>query len=93
LAGEFKLLLHGVTLQVDKVDRWLSNLETSHVYFVRSAYKLLTFQPLSVSMVAVSSLWNKDVPLKVVLFAWRMFRDRLATKDNLLRCGVIPNDS
>jgi len=43
--------------------------------------------------VAVSSIWNNDVPLKVVLFAWRLFRDRLPTKDNLLRCGVIPNDS
>lgn len=51
---------------------------------------MLTFQPPFVSMVAVSSLWNKDVPLKVVLFAWRMFRDRLPTKDNLLRRGVIP---
>jgi len=33
------------------------------------------------------------VPLKVVLFAWRLFRDRLPTKDNLLRRGVINHDS
>lgn len=33
----------------------------------------------------VSSLWHKDVPLKIVLFAWRLFKDRLPTKDNLLR--------
>jgi len=39
--------------------------------------------------VVASSLWYKDVPLKVVLFAWRLFRDRLPTKDNLLRRGVI----
>ena len=25
----------------------------------------------------------------VVLFAWRLFRDRLPTKDNLIRRGVI----
>jgi len=43
-------------------------------------------------MVDVSSLWHKDVPLKVVLCAWRLFRDRLSTKDNLLRRGVIGND-
>ena len=29
LVGEFKFLLQDVTLQVDKVDRWLWNLETS----------------------------------------------------------------
>jgi len=40
-----------------------------------------------------SSIWHKDVPLKVVLFAWRLFRDRLPTKDNLLRRGVIHFDS
>jgi len=90
LVGELKLLLHNVTLQVEKEDRWLWNLETSHVYSVRSAYKMLTFQPLTVTVVSVSSLWNKDVPLKVVLFAWRLFRDRLPTKNNLLRHEVIP---
>jgi len=85
LVREFILLLHGVTLQVDRIDRWLWSLETSHVYSVRSAYNLLTFQPSTVSRVAVSPLWNKDIPLKVVLFAWRLFRDKLPIKDNLLR--------
>ena len=33
------------------------------------------------------------MPLKVVLLAWRLFRDRLPTKDNLLRRGVINYDS
>ena len=90
---EFILLLHSVTLQVDRIDRWLWSLETSHVYSVRSAYNLLTFQPSTVSRVAVSSLWNKDIPLKVVLFAWRLFRDRLPINDNLLRRGVIHYDA
>jgi len=80
-------------LQVDKIDKWLWNLETSHVYSVRSAYKLLTSQPPTASVVSVSSLWNKDYPLKVVLFAWRLFRDRLPSKNNLFRRGVISNDA
>jgi hypothetical protein len=50
-------------------------------------------QPIRVSTVVASTLWNKHVPLKVVLFAWHLFRDRLPTKDNLLRRGVIPFDS
>ena len=30
--------------------------------------------------------------MKVVLFAWRLFRDSLPTKDSLLRRGVIASD-
>jgi len=93
LVGELRLLLQNVTLQVDKDDRWLWSLESSHAFSVRSAYNFLTFQPHITSTVVVSSLWHKDVPLKVVLFAWRLFQDRLPTKDNLLRRGVIDDNS
>jgi len=46
-----------------------------------------------IKRIIFSPLWNKDVPLKVVLFAWRLFRERLPTKDNLLYRGVIDQDS
>ena len=92
VGGELILVLRRVALQVDKEDRWLWNAETSHVYSVCSAFKLLTIQPPTVSVVSASSIWNKDVPLKVVLFAWRLFRDRLPTKNNLIRRGVITNE-
>jgi len=68
-------------------------LDHSRVYSVRSAYHFLTAQPPVTTTLASSLLWNKDIPLKVVLFAWRMFRDRLPTKDNLFRCGVIDIES
>jgi len=68
-------------------------LETSYVFSVRSAYKVQASHPIEAFTVSVTTLWNKHVPLKVVLFAWRLFRDRLPTKDNLLRRGVIPYDS
>jgi len=86
-------LLQNVNLPVDKVDKWLWTLESSKVFTVRSAYKHLTTQPPLVSSVDASFLWHKDVPLKVVLFVWRLFRDRLPTKDNLLRHGVIDHTS
>ena len=37
----------------------------------------------------VASLWHKDFPLKVMLFVWRLFRDRPPTKDNQYRHQVI----
>lgn len=89
LVGALMLLLLNVTLQVDRVDRWIWRLDTSSTYSVRSAYNYLNVQALVDLVVPVSSLWHKDVPLKVVLFAWRLFRDRLPSKDNLFRRCVI----
>jgi len=92
MVGEFILLLANVILQVNKDDRWLWSLETSNSFTVRSMYNSLTIQPQIELPVDASSIWHKDVPLKVVVFVWRLFRDRLPTKDNLLRRGVIHQD-
>jgi len=91
--GELTLLLHNVILQVDKDDMWLWTLDTSKAFIVRSAYNFLVSQHPIAQPVADSSPWHKDVPLKVVVFAWRLFRDRLPTKDNLFHRGAIDNDS
>jgi hypothetical protein len=58
--GELILLLHNVSLQVDRNDRWLRTLETSKQFSVRSVYKYLTAQLPIVTPVPVSSLWHKD---------------------------------
>ena len=91
--GELMLLLHTVRLQVDRADRWRWKLEASNDFSVRSAYDFLSATPPLTLSVPVASLWHKDVPLKVVLFAWRLFQDRLPTKDNLHRRGVLDRDS
>jgi len=93
MVGEFILLLASVTLQVNREDKWLSTLKNSNTFTVRSLYDFLTIQLQVELPVDVSSIWHRDVPLKVVVFAWRLFRDRLPTKDNLLRRGVINHDS
>jgi len=92
LVGVFILLLADVTLQVNNEDKWFWTLESSHSFTVRSLYHYLTIQPQVELPVDVSSIWLKDVSLKVVVFVWRLFRDRLPTKDNLLRRGVITHD-
>jgi len=93
LVVELMLLLQNVFLQVDKDERWLWTLKSSHAFSVRSVYKFITIKPPIDLPVAVSSLWQKDVPLKVVLFAWGLFRDRLPTKDNLHHRSVIDHAS
>jgi len=66
---ELLLLLHNVHLQVDRDDRWRWTLESSNIFSVRSAYNFLSANPPLASSVPGASLWHKDVPLKVVLFA------------------------
>ena len=93
MVGELRLLLHNVTLQVDRADRRLWRLETSFVYTVSSAYNFITANVLVDLVEPESSLWHKDVPLKVVLFAWRLLQDRLPTKDNHYRRNLIDIDA
>lgn len=83
--GELTHLLQSVTLQGLREDRWNWSLEPTNIYTLRSAYNFLNDQVSVNDAAPVPSLWHKDVPLKVVLFAWRLFRDRLPTKDNLYR--------
>jgi len=44
-------------------------LEFGIIFHLYCSYNLLNFQPHTDSAVVLSSLWHKDVPLKVVLFA------------------------
>jgi len=41
----------------------------------------------------VDDVWLKQVPIKVSLFVWRLFRNRLPTKHNLLRRQVLHSDN
>jgi len=34
-------------------------------------------------------IWNKEVPLKISLFAWRLLSDRLPTTDNLIERHIL----
>jgi len=35
-------------------------------------------------------VWHKQVPLKVSIVAWRLLKDRLPTRSNLHRRGILP---
>ncbi|GAU35782.1 hypothetical protein TSUD_56590 [Trifolium subterraneum] len=82
-------VLANFVLQSDVSDRWVWKLHPSQSYSVRSAYSYLTMSDGSPVEDVASFLWVKSVPLKVNIFVWRLFLNRLPTKDNLLRRGVI----
>ncbi|KAK2404810.1 hypothetical protein QL285_054116 [Trifolium repens] len=89
---ECQTLLLPVTLQVDSLDRWLWRPDPVSGYSVRDAYQLLTSQEAVILGEADDLLWHKQVPLKVSIFAWRLLRDRLPTKTNLVTRGILSPD-
>ncbi|CAJ2640326.1 unnamed protein product [Trifolium pratense] len=38
-------------------------------------------------------IWHRQVPLKVSILAWRLLKDRLPTKTNLVTRGIVPTDA
>jgi len=90
--NKFVILLHSVSLQVHREDKWMWKVDSSSRYTVRSAYNSITSQGTVENPETIPSVWHKDVPLKVLLFMWRMLRDRLPTKNNLHRCRVLDFD-
>lgn len=75
-----------VVLQVNVDDVWTWLPDPGVGYSVRGAYHTLTcWTPLipNAPLVFADLLWRKDIPLKVSVFVWRLFRDRLSTKVDL----------
>ena len=86
---ECSLLLHNIVLQDSVNDTWRWLLDPIHGYSVREAYRYLTHSGDTVDRTLVDDVWHRHIPLKVSLLVWRLFRNRLPTKDNLLRRGVL----
>jgi hypothetical protein len=92
MVGECQNLLLTVTLQVESPDRWQWRPDPLTGYSVRDAYQMLTSQDTVTVGAAEDLLWHKQVPLKVSIFAWRLLRDRLPTRSNLVAHGILSPD-
>ncbi|GKC82789.1 RNA-directed DNA polymerase, eukaryota, partial [Tanacetum coccineum] len=71
-------------------DRWTWDLNGDGVFRVRDVRVHLDdfFLPKA----DTPTRWVKFVPIKVNIFAWKLYLDRLPTRDNLLHRGVfVPN--
>lgn len=81
-----------IVLQDHIVDRWRWLIDPINDYYVRGTYHFLTMAKPSVDRGLSADVWHKQAPLKVNLFAWRLIRNSLSTKDNLVRRRVLLND-
>jgi len=76
-------------LQADISDRWRWNPDTRRGYTVSGAYHMLTTPTEPTDVGLLDLVWHNQVPLKVSIFGWRLLQDRLPTKNNLVRRGLI----
>lgn len=92
LLGECRTLLLDVFLSPNVTDRWVWLPDPVGGYTVRGAYDVLTSQDQIIEASVTDLVWHKQVPLKVSVFAWRLLRDRLPTKMNLIHRRVLAAD-
>jgi hypothetical protein len=86
---ECSVLLHNIVLQENIHDPWRWLLDPSHGYTMREAYRFLTNNWNFVDRTLVDDIWHKHIPSKVTLFVWSLLRNRLPTKDILVRRRVL----
>lgn len=89
---ECRILLYDISLQNNSADYWQWRLDPRNIYSVRSVYQKLTSQEFLSFDGTSDFIWHKQVPLKVSIMAWRLLRNRLPTKDNLVARGIISHE-
>nr|GEU48147.1 RNA-directed DNA polymerase, eukaryota [Tanacetum cinerariifolium] len=67
-------------------DRWSWTLHGLGEYSVKSAREKIDKQTLAAA--SSPTRWSKVLPIKINVFMWRMFLDRLPTRNNLVNRGV-----
>jgi hypothetical protein len=76
-------------------DKWVCGIGVDRDYVVKDGYCFLSnnFLPRLVSSGDVGRLvkkvWESFAPMKVIIFSWQLMLQRLPTRANLLRRGVI----
>nr|GFB60345.1 RNA-directed DNA polymerase, eukaryota, reverse transcriptase zinc-binding domain protein [Tanacetum cinerariifolium] len=78
-------LIEGVILS-NSHDRWFWDMNGSGSYRVKDVRNMLDdfFLPKD----EVATRWLPHLPIKLNVFAWRLYLDRLPTKSNLIRRGI-----
>ncbi|GKF61941.1 RNA-directed DNA polymerase, eukaryota [Tanacetum coccineum] len=83
---ELCAILDPVILSSSK-DRWICDLSGDGAFRVKEVHSLL--DNILLPSFDVSTRWVKFIPIKINIFAWRARLDRLPTRSNLVRRGVV----
>lgn len=88
--GECSLLLLSFFFIARGCGRYVGlRLDPGKGHIVRGVYHSMLSMVQIERLVFCEILWNKKAPLKVSLFAYLWFQNRLPTKDNMVHHGII----
>ncbi|KAL5170075.1 putative ribonuclease H protein [Glycine soja] len=89
-AAEFMADIEHVHIQPSARDLLLWNADPGGSYTTKSAYNLLKANDRQAPVdSATKIIWTLKIPPRAIAFAWRIFKNRLPTKDNLRRRHVV----
>jgi len=83
------VLLNNFVLQANVTDKWRWLLDPVNGYSVKALYRYITSTGHISDRSLVDDVWHKLIPSKVSVLVWRLLRNRLPTKDNLVHRGVL----
>jgi len=86
---ECVVLLCNIVLQDNVHDSWRWLLDPIHGYSVKSSYRYITTTGDILDRSQVDEVWFKHIPPKVSILVWRLLRNMLPTKENLLQQGIL----
>ncbi|GLU05147.1 hypothetical protein SLE2022_222630 [Rubroshorea leprosula] len=86
---QLRELINGVKLKIDGVDSWRWIHSGDGSYSVKVAYDFLTPKVSILDGKWSKIIWSKYVPSKLSVFGWRLFLNRLATRENLCKRGIV----
>ncbi|GKA15791.1 RNA-directed DNA polymerase, eukaryota [Tanacetum coccineum] len=87
---ELTSILDSVILS-PSMDRWFCDLNGEGVFRVKEVR--YTLDDIFLPSAPEATRWVKYIPIKINIFAWRARLDRLPTRSNLLRRGVVLDSS
>ena len=94
LAVNFMEEISSIHIQRHVKDIMTWKADPSGVYSTKSAYKLMITPSTPASELRSSTLlWKLKIPPKPAVFTWRLLKDRLPTRSNLIRGNVIIQDT
>jgi len=74
-------------------NKWVRFQNFTNGYLVNDVYQIITRVEQPNFDIRSHIIWCKVVSLKVSLFAWRFFNNRISTKDDIFRQDLVPTCS
>ncbi|GKV44022.1 hypothetical protein SLEP1_g51253 [Rubroshorea leprosula] len=87
-----RLLNHFQPIQ-DRKDSWIWRHTKEGEYSVKSAYALLSSNNQDSRTQMHARTWSKLIPTKISAFGWQVLQDKIPTKLNLYKRGIITDPS